>query len=49
MNRNNEQPKETNMERDKLMVQILINQLTKQHGENDALMKQYIPLRNKKE
>lgn len=49
VNRNNEQHKETNMERDKLMVQILINQLTKQRGENAVLMKQYLSLRTKKE
>lgn len=48
VNRNSEQYKETNMERDKLMVQILINQLTKQRGENTVLMKQYLSCKDTK-
>lgn len=42
VNRNPEQYQEKNIEKDKLMLNILINNLIKKNDENAALMKAYI-------
>lgn len=49
VNRNSEQYKEESIERDRIMVTILINQLIKQNGENAKLMKMYLARKNKKD
>lgn len=49
VNRNPEQYKEDNVENDKIMVNILINQLIQQNGENAKLMKMYLARKNKKD
>lgn len=49
VNRNSEQYKEESIERDRIMVTILINQLIKKNGENAKLMKMYLARKNKKD
>lgn len=48
VNRNPEQYKEKDIERDKLMLNILINNLIKQNGANSRLMKAYIEYERRK-
>lgn len=48
VNRNPEQYKEKDIERDKLMLNILINNLIKQNGANARLMKAYIEYERRK-
>lgn len=49
VNRNPEQYKEESIENDRIMVNILINQLVHQNGENAKLMKLYLDRKNKKD
>ena len=46
VNRNREQHKEDNIENDRIMVNILINQLVRNNGENAKLMKRYLSRKN---
>lgn len=46
VNRDPEQHKENSLERDRLMAEILINQLARKTGENAALMKRYLAWKN---
>lgn len=49
VNRNPAQYTETSLERDRLMVQILLNRFAGRPGENAGLMKQYLALRQSEE
>lgn len=49
VNRNPEQYKENSVENDRIMVNILINQLLRQNGENAELMKRYPANKNKRD
>ncbi len=49
VNRNPEQYKENSVENDRIMVNILINQLLQRNGENAELMKRYLANKNKRD